>query len=85
MRTINCVPARPTLTLRRDNLDKARADAGIVTDQQLAGAMHYDQGNLSRVLTGKSRPGLAFIAGLLAVFGVERFAELFYLVTDEAA
>jgi transcriptional regulator with XRE-family HTH domain len=77
------VPAKPTLTLRLDNLDKIRTEAGITTYQQLAARMRYDQGQLSRVLAGKAKPGMGLAAGLLFVFGMDRFPELFKLIVED--
>ena len=39
---------------------------------------------LSRVLAGKHQPGPRLIAGLLTVFGVDRFDELFEIVEADA-
>jgi hypothetical protein len=85
VRKVTCVSAKPTLVLRIDELNAFRTAAGFVTDQQLAVAMRYNQGNLSRILAGKSKPGLRFVAGLLFVFGIDRFADLFALVLENGA
>lgn len=66
-----------TLALKPDGLAKLRKLAKIDTDIELARRSGIDPGNLSRVLTGKAAVGPKFVAGLLDVFGVEWFSELF--------
>ena len=73
-----------TLTLKADQLRKFRSlRDDLKTDSELARRMQMDPGQVSRVLRGAA-PGERFIAGLLSVFGVDFFADLFEVVTPEA-
>lgn len=72
------------LELRTDKLAELRAVAELQSDAELARRMGISQSSLHRVVTGASRPGVRFIAGLLAVFGGERwFERLFVIVPDD--
>lgn len=76
-----------TIRLRSEQLAKFRRLAGISTDDALAKAMGVNPATVSRVLRGTAVPGERFIAGLLLVFGVECFGDLFEVVnsTDDEA
>jgi len=71
------------LILRRDQLAKLRKLVpGLDTDAALAERMGMTGGQVSRVLRGGT-PGPRFIAGLLDVFGIEFFQDLFAVVPDD--
>lgn len=80
-----------TLRLRKDQLDRLRrvtrtVGGELLTDKELAARIGIHPSNLHRVLAGKAAPGTKFIAGLLDVFGIEWFADLFEILPgDEAA
>ena len=96
MRKLSCVrkctpPHTPDLqdpnvaqiVLRTDQLAKLRKLApDLRTDQELARRMNMDQGQVSRVLRGAA-PGARFIAGILDVFGIEFFQDLFAVIPDD--
>lgn len=66
-----------TLTLKRDQLAKFRTlRDDLKTDAELARRMGMDPAQVSRVLRG-AVPGERFIAGLLSIFGVDFFSDLF--------
>lgn len=71
-----------TLRLRTDQLAKLRKLAGLGTNAALAERMHYDAGNLSRVLAGKQTPGPKFIAALVSAFPGFDLDDLFEVVED---
>lgn len=71
------------LVLRRDRLAQFRKLKGITTDADLAERIGVNAGQVSRVLKGKSAPGPRFIAGILDVFGIEFFADLFAVEPDD--
>jgi len=73
----------PKLVIRRDQLTHRKQLAGIDTDDELARLAGIHATQLSRVLSGKSEPGNKFIAGLLHVFGVGAFQDLFAIVSDD--
>ena len=71
------------IVLRRQQLAKfRRLVPGLDVDQELARRMGMDPGQVSRVLRGAS-PGPKFIAGILDVFGIEFFQDLFAVVPDD--
>jgi transcriptional regulator with XRE-family HTH domain len=74
------------IVLRRDQLAKLRKlkNGGLNTDAAFAEAIGVNPGQVSRVLRGDSAPGAKFIAGVLDVFGVEFFTDLFAVVPDDA-
>lgn len=78
-----------TIALRHDQLAKFRRLAGlggntdITTDAGFAKLIDIHPGQVSRVLTGKNAPGAKFIAGVLNLFGVECFADLFTVEPDD--
>lgn len=74
-----------TLRLKTEALSKYRKIAGIETDADLAGRMHIDAGNLSRVLKGTQSPGPKFIASLIAAFPGLELDDLFEVVVEDAA
>lgn len=71
------------LVLRRDQLATRKQLAGIETDDELARLAQMHRTQFSRVLNGRSEPGNKFIAGLLDVFGIGAFQDLFALVGDD--
>lgn len=73
----------PTIILKPDRLLRAQERAGIPSLRQLAAAIHVAPGNLSLVMRGKAQPGNRFIAGVLDVFGMASFSELFEIGPDE--
>jgi transcriptional regulator with XRE-family HTH domain len=73
----------PRVVLRRKNLLRLCEDRAIDPTTTALGArigVHHSQ--VSRVLSGKSEPGNRFIAGILDVFGVGAFQDLFAIVPD---
>ena len=74
-----------TLRLRSEQLAKLRKLAGLETNSALAERMHYDAGNLSRVLAGKQVPGPKFIAALVAAFPGFDLDDLFEVINDKDA
>ena len=78
-------PPRPrplTLELQTKGLNKIRRLTGGGTDRELAERLRINAGYLSRVLTGKSKPGPRFIAGAINAFGLDCFEDLFAIVPD---
>jgi transcriptional regulator with XRE-family HTH domain len=71
-----------TIRLRKDQLAKFRRLSGITTDDALATRMGVNAATVSRVLRGTAAPGERFIAGLLLVFGIECFPDLFEVIAD---
>lgn len=71
------------ITVRRDRIDEAKIAAGFRTDDQFARAAGVHPTQLSRVMSGRSEPGNKFIAGMLEVFGVASFPQLFAIVSDD--
>ena len=83
-----CMDANPvaaTLRLRTEQLAKLRRLAGLTTNRALAERMNYDEGNLSRVLTGKQTPGPRFIAALVSAFPGLDMDDLFEVVPGSDA
>lgn len=80
-----------TIALRHDQLAKYRRLAGlggnkaITTDAGFAKLIEVHPAQVSRVLTNKCAPGTRFIAGVLELFGIECFADLFTVEPDEDA
>ncbi len=73
------------LLLRRDRLAQfRRLKGGLDTDKAFAERIGMTQGQVSRILRG-SAPGPRFIAGVLDLFGIEFFADLFAIVPDDEA
>ena len=73
-----------TLRLKLNELDKYRRLKGWKNDTDLARAMGYDAGNLSRVLAGKQTPGPKFITALVAAFGgAVDIADLFEVISED--
>ncbi|GAA5229212.1 helix-turn-helix domain-containing protein [Arthrobacter cryoconiti] len=72
------------LELRKDKLRQYRKLTKLDTDQQFATAIGVNAATVSRVLSGTSAPGARFIAGLVDVFGVELFGDLFNVLDDAA-
>lgn len=77
------------LVLRRDKLASYRnlvalgGNTEITTDKGFAKLIEVHPATVSRVLTGQCAPGERFIAGVLKLFGVENFADLFAVINDE--
>ena len=83
-----CMDANPvaaTLRLRTEQLAKLRRLAGLTTNRALAERMNYDEGNLSRVLTGKQTPGPRFIAALVSAFPGLDMDDLFEVIPGSDA
>jgi transcriptional regulator with XRE-family HTH domain len=72
------------LALDRDGLERLRRYAEITTDGQLAERIGVDPATVSRILSGKCLPGTKFIAGVLAEFGRDCFADIFVIVADDS-
>lgn len=68
---------------RKEALIQRQKLIGIKTAEELAVRAEIHPTQMSRVLAGKSLPGNRFIAGILHVFGDDRFQELFAVVPDE--
>jgi hypothetical protein len=67
---------------RKEAIIERQRLLGIETAEELAVRAEIHPTQMSRVLAGKSLPGNRFIAGILHVFGDERFQELFAVVPD---
>lgn len=71
------------IELRKDTLDGLRPLLGLTVDAELARAIGVNQSSLLRVLTGHSKPGIKFVAGLLqAAGGAQWFEKLFTIAED---
>lgn len=68
------------IVIRRDQIATFKRLAGLTTDDQLARAVGVHPTQFSRVLSGRSEPGNKFIAGMLDVFGVDAFSQIFEVV-----
>ena len=55
-----------TLRIRKDELAKQRVRAGLRTEGDLASAMGADRGTVNRVMRGRAKPSLDFVASLMA-------------------
>lgn len=73
------------LVIRRDQLAERKRLAAINSDDQLARLIGVHPTQFSRVISGRSAPGNKFIAGVLEVFGIGAFQDLFAVVADEDA
>ena len=74
-----------TIACKTTSLRKFATAAGHSTDRALAELLQIDQGNLSRVLNGKQRPGGVFIASALRAFPGLDFADLFEVIDETQA
>lgn len=72
-----------TLALRRDQLKKFCRVAKIKNNKELAERMHIHWSNVYRTINGSVAPGPRFIAGLLEVFGIECFSDLFEVIPSD--
>lgn len=73
------------IRLKREQLDKYMRLAGVTTETALADRMGVDKSSVYRVFMNRVTPGEKFIAGLLAAFPTLDFADLFEVITEEAA
>ena len=73
-----------TIACKTQSLRKFAGVAGHGTDKAIAEMLRIDQGNLSRVLNGKQRPGGVFIASCLRAFPALDFADLFEVIDETA-
>lgn len=73
------------LKLRRDQVEKHMASAGIRRQKDLADRAGVTEAGIYRTLEGRTAPGGKVIAGLLAAFPHLTFEDLFEVVTDDAA
>jgi transcriptional regulator with XRE-family HTH domain len=76
-------PEMARLALRLDQLAKFRRLKDVTIDSDFASRIGVNPSQVSRVLTGKAAPGTRFIAGVLELFGVDTFADLFSVVPDD--
>lgn len=72
-----------TLILRTDRLNAYRRLAGLETDVSLARSIGVDPTTVYRVLNGRTAMSARFIAGIVATFGPDLFADLFEVVSDD--
>jgi transcriptional regulator with XRE-family HTH domain len=72
------------LRLRRDQLDKYRAIAGLTTEQLLADRMGFHQGTVNKVLNGRQSPSGRFVGALLQAFNGVPFDDLWEVVTHDS-
>ena len=73
----------PRLRIRADELRRRRAAAGIAdTNSALAEHIGIHSATVSRVFSGRSAPGPAFIAALVAAFPGTRIDDLFEVIPD---
>ncbi len=72
-----------TLRLRKDELAKHRVRAGLHTEGALAAAMGADRGTVNRVMRGRSKPSLGFIASLMAALNDDvAFSDIWEIVPN---
>ena len=71
------------LVVRHDQLSKFRRLSGIKTDAEFAERIGVHPSQVSRVLKGDAAPGTRFIAGVLELFGIECFQDLFAVEPDD--
>jgi transcriptional regulator with XRE-family HTH domain len=72
------------LIVRLDQLRKFRTlIPGMETDAAFAERIGVNPGQVSRIRQGKNNPGPKFIAGVLDLFGIEFFSDLFAVVPDD--
>lgn len=72
-----------TLRLRTRQLDKYMRLSGIESRAELARRMGMATSSVTRVLAGQSRPGQAFLSGLMRAFPDLDFEDLFEVVDPE--
>lgn len=72
----------PSITLNSASLNKLKRGAKIPSDHQLAIRAGIHPSQYARVAAGKCAPGNRFIAGMLIVFGQDRFSDLFTVKAD---
>jgi transcriptional regulator with XRE-family HTH domain len=75
----------PSIALRNQSFRNLIADNGIPSEAETARRAGVTPSQLWRVLAGRSEPGNHFIAGMLDVFGVGAFEDLFMVVPDLSA
>lgn len=68
------------IEVRTDKLTDLRQLLGLDSDADLARRMGIHQSSLIRVVTGDSKPGIPFVAGLLSVFGGAHWFERLFVV-----
>ncbi|MBB5807973.1 hypothetical protein F4560_007741 [Saccharothrix ecbatanensis] len=71
-----------TVKLRTESFTKAGQLAGFHSDYALAKAMDVNRSTVARVLSGRLRPGSAFIGGALVALTPMQFHDLFEVVPD---
>lgn len=67
----------PAVHVRREALTKARNEAGMSSDRQLAERMGVNTSTVHRVLTRQTRPSNEFIAAALKTLPDKTFEDLF--------
>jgi len=74
----------PDLVLRVDRLENFRSQVpGLETQAAFAERIGIHPGQVSRILAGPGTGfGRKFIAGVLDLFGIQFFADLFAIVPD---
>lgn len=88
---IQCVHTRAPLqksprrlAARRNNVLSLCEEWGIdPTTTALGALIGVDHSQVSRVLAGTSRPGNRFIAGMVDLFGADKFLDLFEILPDD--
>lgn len=72
----------PTIRIRVETLEVARAAAGLTSASALAKRMGKHPTTVARTLAGEAQISGEFIAALLNVFPLLRFDQLFEVTTD---
>lgn len=72
------------IALRHEQLAKyRRLKFGTIPDVEFADHIGVNAGQVSRTLRDKAAPGTRFIAGVIEVFGIDCFADLFEVKPDD--
>jgi transcriptional regulator with XRE-family HTH domain len=72
----------PNLKINHEGCCGLIKRAGLANNE-LARLIGLDRSIVSRVLRGEVRPGNRFIAGMLSLFGVSVFSELFVMEEED--
>lgn len=78
--TIPAGPVAFTLAINTEGVERLKKRAKAFTDRDFARVLGVDQGQMSRVLSGKAVPGPRFVAGAARAFGWHALKDLFAVV-----
>lgn len=71
------------IDLRPGGVDAAHQLAGTTFNRELAVLLEIDQSNLSRVIAGNAKPGIRFVAGIIAAFGIDHLLDVVMVMPDD--